>query len=1168
MAFDPTPEQDQAIKAVGNTLVSAAAGSGKTAVLVERVIKAITNEENPISADKLLIVTFTNAAANEMRSRIEKRLREECVKHSDNVALSLQCHLLNNAKICTIDSFCIDLVRENFDKLNIPPDFKIGEGTTLTAINEKVATSIINRYLEEGDKTFFELLDLIGTEEDEMNFLTLILEIFIKVQHLPFPNLFYKSLSNFYSGGVFDENSIWADYAFKVADNILEGVYANFENALESFSTYEDSYIKYAPTFKTTLAKIANLQKIALERDWDAFYEAFNTFSFESLPRKNNKEIEPEELEEAKKYYKLGFKHFARIGKLFYADKEHINLQFKSIFKPLSLLSDILIELDQRIFEEYLKQNTLTFHNVEHLAIALLCEEKDGKIVFKESVNELIENYDAVMVDEFQDVNDLQNLLFTALSDFGKNLFVVGDVKQSIYGFRGSNPNNFLEKKANCIKYETDDNTIAKKVILGRNFRCKPESCDFINYFFELFMTDKTGLINYDEDEKLIPKAEFPEIDYPSVEVDIIDTANSTLDSLELEAKRVAQYIKNTMNEGKIIAKDKNTLREAEYSDFAVLLRSPKTRAPIFAKVFKEYGIPVSYEVEDFTGNSEIDLTLRLLSVIDNPHNDIDLLNVLFSSIFCFSANELAEIRSKKQEGSLYSAVFLSASNGNEKAKQFVEKIEKYRILSVTMSLSAFVAFVLQDTDYIETVSLLTDGERKRSNLLLLISYAEQFANEGCTTIGEFSKRLFKIKSDSLKAAGSSGGNSVKIMSMHKSKGLQFPICIVSCLSSEFSTKHKTRSTLYTTDFGIGFKYFDEELKEKLTTVSYEAICDKISSSLPEEEMRLLYVAMTRTQDRLVFTTAVKDLGKHCKDLYLKLLYNGFTVDKYLLSRMDCFADWLLSALMLHPLGKELRPKESKIIPFETDSKFLLKIFYEEDLESEKENETILPEYDKELIESAQKILAYKYPFADILELESKASVSKLANSAESAKFAFKNEPSFMSKGGLRASEKGTAMHKCMEYFDFNKTDDIESELNRLYEWQFLSENERNSINIEALEKFFNSNVFYRMINSKEIKREMRFLTEVAASVLAPDLKESLCDEKIIVQGAVDVCFIEDDGVVILDFKTDRVSSPEELKTAYSEQLEFYAKACAKIFNLPVKEKIIYSFSLNQEIIL
>lgn len=1166
MAFKPTAEQEKAINAVGNTLVSAAAGSGKTAVLVERVITALTNKEKPISADKLLIVTFTNAAANEMRSRIEKRLREECVAHPDDISLTLQCHLLNNAKICTIDSFCIDLVRENFDKLNIPPDFKIGEGTSLNSINERVATNIVNRYLRESDKTFFELLDLIGTEEDEVNFVSLILQIYNKVQHLPFPNLFYKSLSDFYTNGVFSEDSIWAEYAFTTADSILESVYFNIQNALESFETYEDFYLKYAPSFKETLISVANLQQICSERDWDAFYNAFTQFSVAPIPAKTRNQAEPEEVEVAKNFLKSTPTLFSRITKLFYGNKEFINLQFKYIFKPLSLLSDILIELDGTIFEEYLKQNTLTFHNVEHLAFNLLCEEKNGEIIYKEDIQELIDNYDAVMVDEFQDVNDMQNLLFTILSDFGKNLFVVGDVKQSIYGFRGSNPNNFLAKKSDCVEYEIDDNTIAKKVILGRNFRCKPESCDFINYFFKLFMTDKTGVIDYNGEEELIPKAEFPEIDFPSVEIDIIDASDSSLDSVELEARRVAQYIKNTMNDGKVIAKDKTTLREAEYSDFAVLMRSPKTRAPIFAKVFKEYGIPVSYEVEDFTGNSEINLSLQLLSVIDNPHNDIALLNVLFSPIFCFTADELALMRSEKKDGSLYSSVFFAATMGNSKAKQFIDRIEKYRTLSVTMTLSNFVSYLLYDTDYIEMVSLLSDGERRRANLLLLISYAEQFYNEGCTSIGEFSKKLLKIKSDSLKAAGSSGGNSVKIMSIHKSKGLQFPVCIVSCLGSEFNTTHKKLSTLYTTDFGIGFKYYDEYLKEKLTTISYEAISDRITSLSYEEEMRLLYVAMTRTQDRLIFTSTVKDIEKYCNDLYYKLYYNGFRIDKYLLSRMNSFSDWIVSALMLHPLGKELRPVESKIIPFNTKSQFALKFFNESDFEDAVNIETEIAIPDQTIIDYAQEVLNYKYPYKDILELESKASVSKLANSAESAKYAFKNEPAFMSKGGLRANEKGTAMHKCMEYFDFSKANDIESELDRLYEYQFISENERDSINIEALKIFFSSDIFNRMVNSKEYKKEMRFLTEVDASVIAPELTENLCEEKIIVQGAVDVCFIEDDGIVILDFKTDRVTSPDELKSAYGEQLEFYAKACEKIFNLPVKEKIIYSFSLNAEI--
>jgi len=1167
MGFNATNEQLKAINSVGNTLVSAAAGSGKTAVLVERVVTALTNKENPVRADKLLVVTFTNAAANEMRSRIEKRLNEECRRNPDDATLNLQKHLLNSAKICTIDSFCIDLVRENFDKLGISPDFRIGENTTLNAINEKVAASIINRYLSEENEVFAELMNIVGSEVDEQNFLVFLLNIYTKVQHLPFPEIYYKKLSLFYEDGKFNESSVWAEYAFETAAEILGGIYSQLLNAKKSIETFEEFYLKYSATFDETLAKLSQLEKIAIEKNWDNFYHALNSFVLPTLPTKKRGEDEPFEVGDAKGYLRSVTESLKRLYTLFYADKGFIDLQYKYLYEPICLLSDILTELDNKILEEYLKHNILTFHNIEHFALQLLCHSDGEKIVINDGIEELISNYDAVMVDEFQDANNLQDTLFTILSDNGKKLFVVGDVKQSIYGFRGSNAENFFKKKNECISYEDDDENIAKKIILGMNFRCKKESCEFINYFFNLFMTKETGIIEYNDEERLIAGAVYPEVNTPSVEFDIIETNGTEYSGIEAEALRIADYIKQTMNEGEIIRVDNNTLRPARYSDFAILLRNAKTHGPVIAEILKKSGIPVNCTIENFTENTEISLALRLLSVIDNPQNDVDMLCVLLSPIFRFSAEELAILRCKQREGSLYSALITSANDGDTKCKEFLKKIEEYRRLSVTMPLPSFLSHILHDTDYIEIVSVLPEGTRKRANLQLLCRYAEQFSTDGINTVGAFSKRILSLNSDALKSAGTSGGNAVKIMSIHKSKGLQFPICIVSNLTAAFNTEHKRNSSVFTTDFGIGFEYYDEAVKQKLTSLPHEAISDSIGASAPEEELRLLYVAMTRTQDRLLFTSAINNIENKCKKLYLNLRYSDFKITKYMFSQYKSFADWLISACMLHPMGTDLRPYGCYVLPEETDSRFALRIIDGTALKLENfVAEEDVSVADEEIIRSAKENYSFKYPYEDILELESKASVSKLANSAENAKYAFSNEPSFMSYGGITASGKGTAMHKCMQYFDFSKANDIETELDRLYEWQYITEVERDNINTNSIKNFFESEIFLRMMKSPLLKREMRFLTEVNAKKLSPQLDDSFNEEKIIVQGAVDVCFTEPDGVVILDFKTDRVNSPEELKNAYSEQLNIYAAACEKIFSKPIKQKIIYSFALNKEI--
>ena len=419
-----------------------------------------------------------------------------------------------------------------------------------------------------------------------------------------------------------------------------------------------------------------------------------------------------------------------------------------------------------------------------------------------------------------------------------------------------------------------------------------------------------------------------------------------------------------------------------------------------------------------------------------------------------------------------------------------------------------------------------------------------------------------------MKSAGTlSGANSVKIMSIHSSKGLQFPVCIISSLSSDFNDSEARTNSIYTTDFGIGFKYFDETEKERYTTLGREVILDKIRAERRCEELRLFYVALTRTQDKLFMTATLSDVYKKSDELKTVLISASNNVTSSVFSRTKSYADWLILALLMHPDGKELRGSGSSLGVTETNSKIKVTVTDFDKLQDvavKTDTQKVVVDYG--LVEKLKENLSFKYPYEIVTEIESKASVSKLANSAESSKYTFTQKPAFLSKGDITPAERGTAMHKVVEFFDFSKSDDVKTELERLYEWQYISEREYESIDINKLESFFASDVFKRIKNSDLVKREMRFITEVNAAKLKPDISEVLADENIIVQGAVDICFTEPDGVVILDFKTDRVDSPDELRDAYSEQLRFYAAACEKIFGKKVKQKIIYSFALSMEI--
>ncbi len=1162
-----TDEQRLSVEAKGNILVAAAAGSGKTAVLVERVIKKLCSQTDGISADKLLIVTFTNAAAAEMRGRIEKRLDEECRLHPDNAGLLKQKHLLSSAKICTIDSFCIDLVRENFEKAGVAPDFKISDGNSLKPYDERVMTGIINRYLEDENPVFSRLLDIIGAEYDDFNFLNFALELYYYSRQLPFPKNWFDSLSDFYKSGQFTPDNPWWKYSFQTAGEIIKDARENLASSIDLLSVNEKAADKYLPAFSEVSAIWADISEAQEKNDWDSLYKILSSSVFPSLPRVNGVSG-VYEITAAKNIYKyVTDKAIERLRRIFYADLSFINSQFEFLCEPIGLLSEILKEFDEEIFKEYLRINTFTFHNTEQLALTLLCEEKQGEIVIREDAKEFLDRFEEVMVDEYQDTNDLQDMLFYVLSNREQKLFVVGDVKQSIYGFRGANPKNFLEKKNRYIPVAEGNEKDARKIILSKNFRCKPEVCDFINYFFKSFMTEDKGGIIYDSEEELVAGASYPETQEIPISLNMINCKGSDLPDIVCEARFIADYIRKTMNSGAVIRVDSENLRPAKYSDFTVLMRSVKNKAPILASELKRQGIPVNFSTEGYAESYEVATLLALLKVIDNPKSDIELLSVMMSPMFGFTAEDMAQIRVSDRKSDIYSAV-IKASANNKKASDFLETIKKYRLAAVTTPLPVLISYLINDTGYIDIVSALSEGEKRRGNLLLLSSYANQYVRNNGSGIGGFVRYILKQSENGIKSADSgSGGDTVKIMSIHASKGLQFPVTIVSGIASDFNDSESGESSLISTDFGIGFKYFDEDIKEKVTTIGREIILERIRKERLEEELRLLYVAMTRTQDRLVFTASVSDVYKKIDSLKTLLISSNSEITASLWKKTKSYFDWIALCAIIHPDGKELRGNGTSIFVMPDESHIDINIINADELpdclNEENQAETALT---PDITDAIYENISYKYPFEDILSIESKASVSSIANKAESDKYAFSVEPSFMSKGGITATGRGTATHKVMQFIDFSKADDIEGEIERLYEWQFITETEAQAVNRESLKNFFESNVFGRILRSETVKREMRFLTELPARLIDPELDSNFNSENIIVQGAVDICFVEEDGVVVLDFKTDRVENPNQLKEAYGEQLSIYAKACEKIFEKPVKQKLIYSFALSKEI--
>ena len=749
-----------------------------------------------------------------------------------------------------------------------------------------------------------------------------------------------------------------------------------------------------------------------------------------------------------------------------------------------------------------------------------------------------------------------------------KKLFVVGDVKQSIYGFRGSNPENFLNRKQAYTPVGERDSG-KQKVVLSENFRSRDEICRFANYFFSLFLQGQIGRIVYNEEERLNAAAKFPIVSEAPVQMLVVSDDGESEDSLiKQEGGAIARYIKKSMSEDGFIRDSDGGLRKADFGDFAILLNAVSGKASVISEELKAYGIPVACGSEPFSQTVEVKTFSALLSVIDNPGLDVELLTVMLSPVFAFTADETARIRSGNRHTTLFSNVISAAKNGNAHAAELCGQLAQMRKNASLFSVGRLTAMLLEDTDYLNMVSAMPNGEIRRENLLTVLRLAEQYTKNGKTGISGFLTLLKNVPDKSVKGGSDSYG--VRIMSMHASKGLQFPICIIADISSRLNMEDSIAPVLYSDKNGIGFRYVSEAEGCVNDTLPHKLNAKSAAVSNIEERLRLLYVAVTRAEDRLVFVSSAKDISASLNRVGDKISETFPYITAEWLTSSHSMNDWLLASVLLHHDGEALRRIcDAGVSPLSDDGSRIKIVFSDKEGNcydvGDVKGRTVTPDYDT--VKRLKENFAYDYPYEYLCSVRSKISVSELANAAEKDAFAYTEKPEFMEKNGLSAAARGTAMHHIMQFFDFSAAHDTEKELRRLADEGFITETEYDCADRSVLKAFFASNVFSRISASQDVRREMRFLTEIPASAFLKDSSGS-CDTEpsVVIQGAVDLCFVEGDGVVVLDFKTDRVSQAEVLAETYSGQLEIYAAACEKIFKKKVKEKIIYSFALSKEI--
>ena len=1185
MASNPSPTKNQqkAIDGSGSLLISAAAGSGKTATLVNRVIKKLTDPLDMFEITDFLLVTFTVSAAAEMRSRISQAVSE---KLSEDISPALRRHLtkqtvlLAKADISTVDAFCKKLITDNFDRLGLAPDFKMISEPRLELLKQQALSDTVEYFLLTKKKEFTALMKLLGTDSRLENIKSAISAVYDYMRTLPFPDEWKQKCIDMYEGFSDFESSPWGKFTIgRIADR-LNNTVDMLQSTLNDIS--RDSLL--ADKRGGDLSVGLNNAVLILKSLCDGDFDTVRRLSKKEREVKWSGKITAKDICDPylkQKCETAKSKYNALLSQI-QVELGFSNEQCRDTAKRLTPFIRLLFEATDYysglLAQRKKEKNALDFADIEHLTLKLLAKREGGKTLPTEFALSLSQSFREILVDEYQDTNDLQDEIFRIISCDRSRLFCVGDVKQSIYGFRRSNPKNFISMMESYPDYE--EHKDRAKIILSENFRSRKGICDTVNFIFRRIMSKKVGDIDYNDDHSLFASAQFPKRDIKDVQIDIIDISdNDERTVIQIEADRIAEIIEDMMQKECIT--DKSGLRRPEYGDFCILLRTAKNTVKPLADRLFEHGIPAVYShSDDFFDIPEVSKMMAILKVISNPLDDVSLLSAMMSPVFGFTADDIGQLCVKKGGLSIYAAVCKASENGDQKARQFLKQLSDLRRFSATHTAERLISEIYETTGLPEIYLTCDDGERKRQNLNRLLNVARDCADEGYETVYEFLRFSDLVKRGDIKLSSeatdsSSGG--VIIKTIHNSKGLQFPVVFVIELSKR--PPNDTSAFKLDQDYGIGLKVYDPKTRTKTATPMFEAVKQAKKISDISERLRIYYVAATRPKDNLFIINAQKGAVKRLSDdaaaLCQDFASKGDAIDPVLVEDCTDFGRLINYCALLHPAGKELRSiAESNLLP-ETDGDtdgveigFINSCDINPSEQNEPSENAPSDSYDKDELDRIKEQLSFEYKYKSLAKFAAKVSVSSLTHKGPSHS-GCTLRPAFLKNERLNTAEKGTAMHEFMQYADYLSAEtDLENEISLLKEQEFLSSAQADSLDRQKLAAFFSSNLFSRIKNSEKFLREQRFIIDVPASELDGTLPPIAKNEVIAVQGIADCIFFEEGKAIIVDYKTDRVSDEQTLRDRYSAQLELYAKAFERILSVEIKQKIIYSFYMSKEIIL
>jgi len=1186
MAEKLTNEQQSAVDSRERSLlVSAAAGSGKTKVLVERLFSYV--EREGANLDDFLIITYTRAAASELRGKIAKALNERMERDPGNYHLRQQMLRVYRADIKTVDAFCTSLLRENCHLLGedarghaLRPDFRVLDENEAEVLRGRVLARTLEDFYDHLTSGGTLLADTLGAGRDDSALEQLVLELHAKLQAQPYEDKWLDA-----------QRAFWRAVPEKIEETPYGKILLNevgrkarhckslLQRAAQEMCANDALNQKYAPAFLDASYQLEALEgKIA--QGWDAARGV--TIAFPRLAAV--KDSDGGEMKARMKGLWDNCKETVKgFAELFAASSDEAVEDLRTMAPAMLALIDLTADFSRRYNEEKRRRNAADFSDQEHEAIRLLVAENGEPTELAALVST---RYREIMVDEYQDTNEVQNRIFDAISCKGENLFTVGDVKQSIYRFRLADPRIFLQHYNTWPPLAAADEHESAKLLLSRNFRSRKEVLEATNFVFRNVLSREMGELDYGEDEMLRPGASYAESSVCGAEFHLLDlpmqTGEHRVRASEAEAAFVADYIRNMLSSKFTVQDDKTReLRPVREEDIVILMRSPSTRLLDYRRALESRGIRCAADAgEDFFASMEIAVLFSFLQVIDNPRQDVPLIAVLRSPLFGFVPDELAALRSQQRTGDFYDALLLS-EDGHSKA--FLAVLRSLRDSAAHLSVRELLSEIYRKCNVLGIFGAMHRGAERKENLLAFLELSEDFARAGRQGLFDFVRTLREQLASGEAAAMQTthASSGVRIMSIHKSKGLEFPVVILSDLARRFSNMDFQSSVLVHPQLGLGPVCVDARRHIQYPTIARQALERTLRREAKAEELRVLYVAMTRAKEKLVMVHTQANAGGRVADL---MALSDCPVLPEAVDSGKCMGDWIMLPLLQRSEAGALRAfagqnSEGRFFAEETPWTVCVHDglqFAAPVQQSDAAAEERAPQ--REELPADFAALSYRYPYAEQTAFPAKLTATQLKGRAIDEEISenttlpprLRNlcKPKFLAgKTALTGAERGTALHLVMQDLDFfcePNEQSVRAQIEAMREQRKLTDEQANAVDVHAIVRFLRSDLAARIRKSEQVEREYRF------SLLRPvrDFSSLDADDSVLLQGVVD-CFFEEDGeLVVVDFKTDHVSRAQldERAEHYRPQLEAYSMALTRVMGKKVKEKVLYFFSAGEEV--